>query len=157
MHNQSIVVLNELGKQNYVSIAWISGHAEVHGNEVADYLAKSESESKMHCPEPLFQYRMPVVLARLRIDPQINGNQRWSRRGHILKSLALASKVKSLALALKPQVLENCPILGSRTALFFEWLKFNGKRLETSRNICEHLFRFPQLEHWRSQGARLLD
>ena len=96
MHNQSIVVLNELGKQNYVSIAWISGHAEVHGNEVADYLAKSESKSKMHCPEPLLQYRMPV-LARLRIDPQINGNQRWSPQGHILKSLALTSKAKSLA------------------------------------------------------------
>ena len=64
--------------------------------------------------------------------------QRWSPRGrpwprgrprgHILKSLALAlaSKVKSLALALasKPQVLENCPVLGSRTILFFKQLKF---------------------------------
>ena len=46
--------------------------------------------------------------------------QRWSPRGrpwprgrprgHILKSLALASK---------PQVLENWPVLGSRTPLFF--------------------------------------
>ena len=55
-------------------------------------------------------------------------NQRWSPRGHILKSLALASKVKSLALALasRPQVLENWPVLGSRTALFFELLKFCG-------------------------------
>ena len=35
---------------------------------------------------------------------------------------SLASKVKSLAL--KAQVLENCLVLGSRTALFFEWLKF---------------------------------
>ena len=39
--------------------------------------------------------------------------QRWSfrgrpwPRGHILKSLALASKVKSLALASRPQVLDN--------------------------------------------------
>ena len=59
-------------------------------------------------------------------------NQRWSRRGHpwprgrprgqILKSLALASKVKSLAS--RPQVLKNWPVLGSRTALFFELLKF---------------------------------
>ena len=32
--------LNQLGKQNHVSIAWIPGHAGVHGNEVADYLAK---------------------------------------------------------------------------------------------------------------------
>ena len=50
-------------------------------------------------------------------------NQRWSPRGrpwprgHILKSLALASR---------PQVLENWPVLGSRTALFFELLKFCG-------------------------------
>ena len=62
--------------------------------------------------------------------------QRWSPRGrpwprgrprgHILKSLALASKVKSLALASRPEVLENWPVLGSRTALFFGMLKFCG-------------------------------
>ena len=50
--------------------------------------------------------------------------QRWSPRGrpwprgrprrHIFKSLALASKVKSFALASKPQVLENCPVLEAR-------------------------------------------
>ena len=56
--------------------------------------------------------------------------QRWSPRGrpwprgHNLKSLA--SKVKSLALASRPQVLENWPVLGSRTALFFGMLKFCG-------------------------------
>ena len=69
---------------------------------------------------------------------QISTDQRWSPRGRpwprgrprgqILKSLALAlaSKVKSLALASKPQVLENCPVLGSRTAVFFGKLKFCG-------------------------------
>ena len=60
--------------------------------------------------------------------------QRWSPRGRpwprgrprgqILKSLA--SKVKSLALASRPEVLENWPVLGSRTALFFGKLKFCG-------------------------------
>ena len=44
--------LNELRKQNHVSIAWIPGHAGVHGNEVADYVAKSGSKSKIHGPEP---------------------------------------------------------------------------------------------------------
>ena len=59
-------------------------------------------------------------------------SQRWSPRGRpwprgqILKFFALASKVKSLALASRPQVLENWPILGSRTAVFFELLKFCG-------------------------------
>ena len=31
--------LNQLGKQNHVSIAWIPGHAGVHGNKVAHYVA----------------------------------------------------------------------------------------------------------------------
>ena len=53
-----------------------------------------------------------------------NACQRWSPRGQILKSLALASKVKSLAS--RPQVVENWPVLGSRTALFFGKLKFCG-------------------------------
>ena len=50
---------------------------------------------------------------------------RWSPRGcpwprgHNLKSLALASK---------PQVLENCPVLGSRAALFLNRWNFVGKR-----------------------------
>ena len=76
--------------------------------------------------------------------------QRWSPRGrpwprgHILKSLALTSK---------PQVLKNSPVLGSRTALFFEQLKFRWKTPETSRKICDHLFCFPQLEHRRRQGG----
>ena len=58
----------------------------------------------------------------------------WSRgrfRGHILNSLAS-----------KPQVLKNCSVLGSRTALFFETLKSCWKTLETSRKICEDLFLF---------------
>ena len=57
--------LNQLGKQNHASIAWISGHAGVHGKEVALYLAKSGSKSKMHGPNLLLQSRMPVLLARL--------------------------------------------------------------------------------------------
>ena len=39
--------------------------------------------------------------------------QRWSPRGYILKSLAS-----------KLHVLENCPVLGSRTAVFLKSLKF---------------------------------
>ena len=44
--------LNQLGKKKHVSIVWIPGDAWVYGNEVADYVAKSESKSKMHGPEP---------------------------------------------------------------------------------------------------------
>ena len=43
--------LKQLGKQNHVSISWILGHAGVHGNEVANYLAESGSKSKRHGPE----------------------------------------------------------------------------------------------------------
>ena len=40
-------------------------------------------------------------------------------------------KSLDLALASRPQVLENCPVLGSRTALFFELLKFCGSPEKT--------------------------
>ena len=79
----------------------------------------------------------------VKVDIRMVNDQGWSPRGcpwprgHILKSLALA-----LALASKPQVLENCPVLGSRTALFFELLKFGWKAPETSQKICEDLFLF---------------
>ena len=52
----------------------------------------------------------------------------------ILKSLAAALNVKSLAS--KPQVLENCLVLGSRTALLFELLKF----CRSPEKIFEDLF-----------------
>ena len=79
MHNQSIVVLidgqaatkafitctvisitvfnyvrnlNQLGEQNHDNIAWIPGHARVHGNTITDYLAKSGSKSEINGPEP---------------------------------------------------------------------------------------------------------
>ena len=71
-----------------------------------------------------------------------HNQQRWSPRGHNLKSLALASKVKSLALASRPQVLENWPVLGSRTALFFGMLKFCGalEKLFGKRFLVEIAF-----------------
>ena len=53
-------------------------------------------------------------------------NQRWSPRGHILKSLAS-----------KPHVLENCPVLGSRTARF-QTVKVS---LENAENLAENLQR----------------
>ena len=72
---------------------------------------------------PFFNNNSPPPCQFLRDNILLKKNQqRWSLRGHILKSLA--SKVKNLALASKPQVLENCSALGSRTAVFFEWLKF---------------------------------
>ena len=61
--------LNQLGKQNHVRIAWILGHAGVHGNEVADYL-----KQKYRVLSLLLQSRMPVVLAWLRTSPQIDGD-----------------------------------------------------------------------------------
>ena len=87
------------------------------------------------CPKLLFFEKFLVSLVIL-LRSLCSNYQRWSPRGrpwprgrprgHILKSLALAlaSKVKSLAS--RPQVLENWPVLGSRTALFFELLKFCG-------------------------------
>ena len=56
---------------------------------------------------------MAKIIQNIILKSEEFNKQRWSPRGrlwprgHILKSLAS-----------KPQVLENCPVLGSRTALF---------------------------------------
>ena len=64
--------------------------------------------------------------------------QRWSPWGHILKFLAS-----------KPQVLKNCPVLGSRRALFFKSFKFcrSPEKIfcrpcfsEITKNFFEDLF-----------------
>ena len=69
-----------------------------------------------------------IMLIYQRWSPRGRPWPRGRPRGHILKSLALAlaSKVKSLALASRPQVLENWPVLGWRTAVFFGMLKGNA-------------------------------
>ena len=52
----------------------------------------------------------------------------------------------SLALALKPQVLENWPVLGSRTALFLNRWNFVGKRQKPCGKSAKTFFWFPQVE-----------
>ena len=98
--------------------------------EVLGLGLEASSPRKLPCPRlenSTIFYTVEILLENAR-------NQRWSPRGrpwprgHILKSLALA-----LALASRPQVLENWPVLGSRTALFFELLKFCGALEKFSR------------------------
>ena len=68
------------------------------------------------CPPMSVSVKTLGVILDQDMSPSLHINkQTWSPRGHILKSLAL-----------KPQVLENCPVLGSRTVLFFELLKVCG-------------------------------
>ena len=62
-----------------------------------------------------------------------------------MKFLVFAPKGKSMSLTSKPQDLENCPALGSRTALFFEY--FVRKRQKSQRKFAKTFFVFLL---WRS-------
>ena len=70
----------------------------------------------------------------LRFKSQYDQIQRWSPkgrpwlRGHVFKSLVLA-------LASKLRCPQNCPVLGSRVALFFDWLKKNKKQTNKRQHI----------------------
>ena len=66
--------LNQLGKQNHVSIAWIPDHAGVHGNEVADYVVKSGSKSKLHGLEPFSTVPRASCVGAVRDWSTYNGN-----------------------------------------------------------------------------------
>ena len=75
--------------------------------------------------------------------------QRSSPQGHILKSLALASK---------PQVLKNCSVFGLRTALFFESLKFSRspEKIFEDRFFLDRLKKNLKTFFWRELATCVL-
>ena len=113
MHNQNIVVLVDsqaaikthkvhcninssaqlhykpksvtVGKQNHVSIAWIPGNAGVHGNEVADYLAKSGSKSKIHGPEPFITVPYASCVSTVKDWSTNTRKSMWNKRKDCLR------------------------------------------------------------------------
>ena len=77
--------LNQLGNQNHVSIAWISAHAEVHGNEVADYLGKSGSKSKMHGHEPFITVPYASCVSTVKDWSTDRSKSMWNQRKDCLR------------------------------------------------------------------------
>ena len=77
--------LNQLGKQYHVSIAWIPGHAGVHGYEVADYVAKSGSISKMHGPEPFVTVPYASSLSTVKDWSTDRWKPMWNERKDCLR------------------------------------------------------------------------
>ena len=77
--------LNQLGKQNHVSIAWILGHAWVHGNEVADYEAKTRSKSKIHSPEPFITVPYASCVTTVKDWSTDKWNSMWNERKDCLR------------------------------------------------------------------------
>ena len=76
--------------------------------------SSSENESNADDNLPRYDGRYFIKVTKSKTT---HSYQRRSLRGHLLMSLAS-----------KPQVLENCPVLGSRTAVFFKLLKFCRSR-----------------------------
>ena len=64
-------------------------------------------------------------------------DQRWSPRGHVLKSLALASKLKFSAS--NPRSPRKCPVLGLRTALISDWVKRKVTKYKNFLNFWRRL------------------
>ena len=77
--------LNQLGKQNHVSIAWIPGHSGVNGNEVADYVAKSGSKSKMHGPEPFITVPYASCVNTIKDWSTNRWKSMWNKRKDCLR------------------------------------------------------------------------
>ena len=82
----------------------------------------------------------------------VHKKHKWSPwggfRGHILKPMALASKVKSLASASKPQVLQNCLFSAQEQHYFWKRQNFENRL----KNFFENRFFGDRLksDFWRS-------
>ena len=70
--------------------------------------------------------------------------------------LVLGLENQVLVLGLEASSLRKLTVLGSRTALFFEQLKFCRKTPETSRKICEDLFLFSSIGDRRKKIFKTL-
>ena len=77
--------LNQLGKQNHVSIEGFPGHAGVHGNEVADYVVKSGSKSKMHVPEAFITVPYASCVSKVKDWSTDRWKSRWNKRKNCLR------------------------------------------------------------------------
>ena len=77
--------LNQLGKQNHVSFEGFPGHAGVHGNEVADYVAKSGSKSKMHGPEPFITVPYASCVSKVKDWSTDRWKSRWNKQKNCLR------------------------------------------------------------------------
>ena len=76
---------NQLGNQNHVSIAWIFGHEGVRGNEVADYLAKSGSKSKMRGHEPFITVPYDSCVTTVKDWSTDRSKSMWNERKDCLR------------------------------------------------------------------------
>ena len=110
-----LVNATKLQKLTYRPLMGTRGWFQRSGSCSFEFLVESDSVERSDCNVLqvyfVFSFQLffsSTVIFRL---------QRWSPRGHILKSLAS-----------KPQVFQNCSVLGSRTAIFFESLKFCRSR-----------------------------
>ena len=77
--------LNQLSKQNHVSIAWILNHARVQGNEVADSLAKSGSKSKIYDLEPFITIPYTGCVSTVKDWSKDRWKSTWNKRKDSLK------------------------------------------------------------------------
>ena len=77
--------LNQLGKQNHVSIAWIPGHAGVNGNELEDYVAKSGSKSKILGPEPCITVPYASCVSTIKDWSTDRWKSMWNERKDCLR------------------------------------------------------------------------
>ena len=74
-----------MNKTTSVGIAWIRGHAEVHGNEVADHLAKSRSKSKMHGTEPFITVPYASCVSTVKDWSTDRWKSMWNKRKDCLR------------------------------------------------------------------------
>ena len=92
--------LNQLGKQNHGSITWIPGHG-VDDYEVADYLAKSGSKSKIHGPELLITVPYASCVCTVKDWSTDRWKSMWNERKDCLRmkeSVGWTSSLQTICL-----------------------------------------------------------
>lgn len=71
-------LLNELSKENQITIIWVPGHSGIAGNEQADILAKLGASRKLLGPEPAIGISKANCLLQLNKWVKVQHEQSWA-------------------------------------------------------------------------------
>jgi len=72
--------LNQLARQNQVTVTWVPGHRGIDGNEKADQAARQAAQSAVEGPEPFVPVSKSTVKTSIKTTLKTKQTERWQAR-----------------------------------------------------------------------------
>ena len=156
--------LNQLGRQNKVTLAWIKGHSGIPGNIKADFLAKQGAAKAFVGPEPMFGTTKESACKLISEWEKQNHVKEWQqakglRHSKIMIMQPMTSNTTQLLNLSRPKLSQITGLLTGHCGLRKHLQKMGiYKDDPLCRQCCEEdetafhiIFECPALSSWRNR------